>query len=199
MAYFRPDVFNSVKRIMLDKYPYIPADKITRNASFTDDLGLDSLDKLELLIEFTNQHKLNVKNIQKFEHVHSIGDFCDLLYNYLNPSTQVETKQQVFEILNKYLQEELHITNATPESRLTKDLNLTYTDRMNLIWWIEYEFDIRLPYMPFKNLDALCEKILKRVKKRKFALQRNSEPLIYKIKNKISSGNILKKITGNTK
>lgn len=187
MAYYKPDVFNSFKRIIVDKHPYISETDITRKASLGNDLGLDSLDKLELLFEFSKQHNLDIRNTAKFESASTLGDICDMLYNQLNPSTQVQTKQQVFEILNDHLKKDLGITNATPKTQVKKDLKLTDVERLELFFWAEQEFDIDLPELPYKNLDVFCERILRRVKRRKFTKfpnKKDTKSLLEKIQTK---------------
>jgi len=166
MKYFKPEIFNSVKRIIRDKHPYIDEKDITRKSSFIKDLGLDSLDRMELLVEFEKQHNLGfILNTKKLESVSTIGEFADILYRHINPNTHVKTKQEVFKIINDYIKKRFFIMNATPETQLSKDLHLSYSDKMELIFWVQDEFDIVLPRTSFKNLDVLCERILKRVQK----------------------------------
>jgi len=48
------DTFEQVKKVIVDLLGVEP-DKVTRDANFRDDLGADSLDLVELIMEFEEQ------------------------------------------------------------------------------------------------------------------------------------------------
>ena len=48
------DTFEQVKKVIVDLLGVEP-DKVTRDADFRDDLGADSLDLVELIMEFEEQ------------------------------------------------------------------------------------------------------------------------------------------------
>lgn len=53
------EIFEKVKKIVIDKLGVNP-DQVTPNAKFVDDLGADSLDLVELVMEFEEQFGLEI-------------------------------------------------------------------------------------------------------------------------------------------
>jgi len=57
--------------------------EVREEASFTDDLGADSLDAVELLMEFEKEFNIAIPD-EEGERVTTFGDAVDLLYNLIN-------------------------------------------------------------------------------------------------------------------
>ena len=101
MKYSNQEIFNSVKEIMLDMYPHIPANKITKDASFKWSLGVDSLDRLEILMEFEKKYNISIEDTSRIEKISSLGEYCYILYKHMHPElfaekTNISTKEDRF-------------------------------------------------------------------------------------------------------
>ena len=66
------EVANKVKEIIKEKLS-VEADAITENASFTNDLGADSLDTVELIMEFEKEFGITIPD-EKAETIQTVGD-----------------------------------------------------------------------------------------------------------------------------
>ncbi len=66
------DVAAKVKKIIVDKLGVDEAD-VTNEASFTNDLGADSLDTVELIMEFEKEFDLSIPDEQA-EKIETVGD-----------------------------------------------------------------------------------------------------------------------------
>ena len=55
-------------------------DEISRDASFTDDLGADSLDTVELIMEFEKEFDITIPD-EEAENIQTVGDAVDYLEN----------------------------------------------------------------------------------------------------------------------
>ena len=66
------DVTTKVKAIIVDKLGVDEAE-VTSTASFTDDLGADSLDTVELIMEFEKEFDLQIPDDQA-EKIATVGD-----------------------------------------------------------------------------------------------------------------------------
>ena len=66
------DVTTKVKAIIVDKLGVDEAE-VTPTASFTDDLGADSLDTVELIMEFEKEFDLQIPDDQA-EKIATVGD-----------------------------------------------------------------------------------------------------------------------------
>ena len=64
--------FDKVKDIIIDKLG-AEEDKITEKASFMDDLGADSLDTVELIMEFEEEFGLEIPD-EEAEKLATVGD-----------------------------------------------------------------------------------------------------------------------------
>lgn len=64
-----------IKEIIVEKLGVDQAD-ITREASFTDDLGADSLDTVELIMEFEKEFGLTIPD-EDAEQIATVGDAID--------------------------------------------------------------------------------------------------------------------------
>ena len=66
------DVTTKVKAIIVDKLGVDEAE-VTSTASFTDDLGADSLDTVELIMEFEKEFDIQIPDDQA-EKIATVGD-----------------------------------------------------------------------------------------------------------------------------
>ena len=66
------DVTTKVKAIIVDKLG-VDESEVTPTASFTDDLGADSLDTVELIMEFEKEFDIQIPD-DKAEAITSVGD-----------------------------------------------------------------------------------------------------------------------------
>ncbi|MCL1868028.1 MAG: acyl carrier protein [Paludibacter sp.] len=66
------DVAAKVKTIIVDKLGVDEAD-VTPNASFTSDLGADSLDTVELIMEFEKEFGISIPD-EEAEKISTVGD-----------------------------------------------------------------------------------------------------------------------------
>ena len=66
------DVASRVKAIIIDKLS-VEESEVTNEASFTNDLGADSLDTVELIMEFEKEFGLSIPDDQA-EKISTVGD-----------------------------------------------------------------------------------------------------------------------------
>ena len=66
------DVATKVKAIIIDKLGVDEAE-VTDSARFTNDLGADSLDTVELIMEFEKEFNLSIPD-EKAETISTVGD-----------------------------------------------------------------------------------------------------------------------------
>ncbi len=66
------EVAQRVKSIIVDKLG-VEESEVTENASFTNDLGADSLDTVELIMEFEKEFNLSIPDDQA-EKISTVGD-----------------------------------------------------------------------------------------------------------------------------
>ncbi len=66
------EVAQRVKAIIVDKLG-VEESEVTDNASFTNDLGADSLDTVELIMEFEKEFNISIPDDQA-EKISSVGD-----------------------------------------------------------------------------------------------------------------------------
>ena len=71
--------FEKVKEIIVDKLGVDAAD-VTPEASFTNDLGADSLDTVELIMEFEKEFGVNIPDDQA-EKISTVGDAIAYIEN----------------------------------------------------------------------------------------------------------------------
>ena len=65
-------VAEKVKQIIVDKLG-VDESEVTLEASFTNDLGADSLDTVELIMEFENEFNLSIPDDQA-EKIQTVGE-----------------------------------------------------------------------------------------------------------------------------
>lgn len=66
------DVASKVKAIIVDKLG-VEESEVTPQASFTNDLGADSLDTVELIMEFEKEFSISIPDDQA-EKISTVGD-----------------------------------------------------------------------------------------------------------------------------
>lgn len=66
------DIASRVKKIIIDKLGVDEAE-VTNEASFTNDLGADSLDTVELIMEFEKEFNIAIPDDQA-ENIQTVGD-----------------------------------------------------------------------------------------------------------------------------
>ena len=66
------DVAEKVKAIIIDNLG-VDASEVTTKASFTNDLGADSLDTVELIMEFEKEFDIQIPD-DKAEAIDTVGD-----------------------------------------------------------------------------------------------------------------------------
>ena len=70
---------NKIKEIIVDKLG-IEESEITDSASFTNDLGADSLDTVELIMEFEKEFNVSIPD-EEAEKIQTVGDAVTYLKN----------------------------------------------------------------------------------------------------------------------
>ncbi|MFW5656715.1 MAG: acyl carrier protein [Bacteroidota bacterium] len=66
------DIASRVKAIIVDKLG-VDESEVTNEASFTNDLGADSLDTVELIMEFEKEFNIGIPDDQA-ENISTVGD-----------------------------------------------------------------------------------------------------------------------------
>ena len=66
------DIATKVQAIIVDKLG-VDASEVTNEASFTNDLGADSLDTVELIMEFEKEFDIQIPD-DKAESIATVGD-----------------------------------------------------------------------------------------------------------------------------
>ena len=74
------DVASRVKAIIVDKLS-VEESEVTNEASFTNDLGADSLDTVELIMEFEKEFNLSIPDDQA-EKISTVADAIAYVENY---------------------------------------------------------------------------------------------------------------------
>ena len=71
------DIANQVMKIIVDKLG-VDESEVTPEASFTDDLGADSLDTVELIVEFEKEFDISIPD-EEAEKIGTVGDAISYL------------------------------------------------------------------------------------------------------------------------
>lgn len=71
------EISEKVKQIIIDKLG-VDGSEVTNEASFTNDLGADSLDTVELIMEFEKEFDVSIPDEQA-ENIQSVGQAVDYL------------------------------------------------------------------------------------------------------------------------
>jgi acyl carrier protein len=70
-------VADKVKKIIVDKLG-VDESEVTNDASFTNDLGADSLDTVELIMEFEKEFDVSIPD-EEAEKIQTVGQVVDYL------------------------------------------------------------------------------------------------------------------------
>jgi acyl carrier protein len=73
------DIEQKVKDIIINELG-VEAEKVTREASFVEDLGADSLDTVELVMAFEEEFGMEIPDEQA-EKLQTVGDAIDYIQN----------------------------------------------------------------------------------------------------------------------
>jgi acyl carrier protein len=76
------DIANKVKSIIVDKLG-VEESEVTPEASFTNDLGADSLDTVELIMEFEKEFNISIPDDQA-ENIATVGHAIAYLEKHVN-------------------------------------------------------------------------------------------------------------------
>ena len=76
---FMENLENKVKEIIVDKLG-VEESELTDSASFTNDLGADSLDTVELIMEFEKEFNVSIPD-EDAEKISTVGDAIAYLKN----------------------------------------------------------------------------------------------------------------------
>ena len=64
----------------------VPKEKVTRKTSFVNDLGADSLDTVELIMEFEEEFNISIPD-EVAEKIGTVGEAIDYIANAPKPAT----------------------------------------------------------------------------------------------------------------
>ena len=73
------DISSKVKAIIVDKL-VVDETEVSENASFTNDLGADSLDTVELIMEFEKEFNIQIPDDQA-ENIATVGQAISYIEN----------------------------------------------------------------------------------------------------------------------
>ena len=76
------EVAEKVKQIIVDKFGQDPA-VVTENASFTNDLSLDSLDTVELIMAFESEFQIDIPDDDAGDKIQTVGNAISYIENKL--------------------------------------------------------------------------------------------------------------------
>jgi len=76
------EIANRVKKIIVDKLG-VDESEVTPEASFTNDLGADSLDTVELMMEFEKEFNISIPDDQA-ENIGSVGQAIAYLEEHVS-------------------------------------------------------------------------------------------------------------------
>tara|TARA_Y100001933_G_scaffold181720_1_gene180196 strand:+ start:514 stop:747 length:234 start_codon:yes stop_codon:yes gene_type:complete len=73
------DISSKVKAIIVDKL-VVDETEVSENASFTNDLGADSLDTVELIMEFEKEFNIQIPD-EEAEKIQTVGEAIKYIEN----------------------------------------------------------------------------------------------------------------------
>jgi acyl carrier protein len=76
------EIASKVKEIIVDKLG-VDNSEVTPEASFTNDLGADSLDTVELIMEFEKEFNISIPD-EEAENIATVGQAIDFLEKNVN-------------------------------------------------------------------------------------------------------------------
>lgn len=74
------EIAAKVKAIIVDKLG-VDENEVVESASFTNDLGADSLDTVELIMEFENQFNITIPDTES-ENIQTVGDAINYIESH---------------------------------------------------------------------------------------------------------------------
>jgi len=75
------EILNELKKVLIDEFEVDEA-KITLEASFYEDLELDSLDAIDLIVTMNNVYNIDVDN-KSMEEILTVQQLIDTVKNYI--------------------------------------------------------------------------------------------------------------------
>ena len=87
-------VFDKVKDIIVDQLD-VDEDKITMDASITEDLGADSLDVVDLIMSLEEEFDIKIPD-DEVENVKTVGDIVKFIEEIINFIKKPRTKVRGF-------------------------------------------------------------------------------------------------------
>jgi len=75
------EILIKLKKILMDEFE-VDEEKITPNASFYEDLELDSLDAIDLIVTMNNVYNIDVDN-KSMEEILTIQQLIDMVKRYI--------------------------------------------------------------------------------------------------------------------
>lgn len=73
---------NKVKEIII-KNLGVKESEVKRDASFKDDLGADSLDAIEIIMDFEKEFGITINDYEAAENINTVGDAIDYINNLI--------------------------------------------------------------------------------------------------------------------
>lgn len=80
MAEIMAEIIDEVKEIIAERLSY-DKDKINLSTSFTEDLGADSLDLVELIMELEKKFDIQIPE-DASENIHTVGDVVNYIQEH---------------------------------------------------------------------------------------------------------------------
>jgi acyl carrier protein len=79
------ELFEKVKKIVIEQLSVDPPDKVTAEAKFMEDLGADSLDTVELVMALEEEFDIEIPD-EAAEQIISVQDAVDYINNKVTAS-----------------------------------------------------------------------------------------------------------------
>ncbi|ACX84159.1 acyl carrier protein [Blattabacterium sp. (Periplaneta americana) str. BPLAN] len=86
------DIASRVKALIVEKLN-VEESEILPTASFTNDLGADSLDIVELIMEFEKEFNISISD-EKAEKITTVGEAIQAIEDLLNNQNKMEKKDK---------------------------------------------------------------------------------------------------------
>jgi len=76
------EIFDKIKEVLIDDFE-VEEELITKEASFYDDMGLDSLDAIDLIVNLNNLYDIDVEN-KEIEETRTIAQLIAVVQKNLS-------------------------------------------------------------------------------------------------------------------